>query len=53
MSNHATHEKNIAPYLAVPRKRVKRKNWRSFLIPTGWKRKKNISEHIDNIVYGK
>ena len=27
-------------------------DWRKFIIPTGWKRKRNISGNIDRILYG-
>jgi len=48
----ATLEKYKGLYIIPPQKREKRKDWRAYLIPTGWKRRKNISEHIDTLLYG-
>ena len=45
-------EKYKHVYVVPPKKREKRKEWRAYLIPTGWKRRKNISEHIDTFLYG-
>ena len=27
-------------------------DWKKYVIPTKWKRKKNVSERIDDILYG-
>jgi len=42
-----------AKYVIPAPKKDKRKNWRAYLIPTGWKRRKNVSEHMDKLLYGK
>lgn len=48
-----TREQNtLEKYMvAVPKKR-KILDWRDYIIPTGWKRKRNISGNIDKILYG-
>lgn len=36
----------------VPARARKVLDWKKYVIPTKWKRKKNVSERIDEILYG-
>jgi len=48
-----TRERNtLAKYTITLPKRRKEPNVRDYIIPTGWKRKRNISGNIDKFLYG-
>lgn len=45
-------QNNLAKYMVVAPKKRKTLDWRDYIIPTGWKRKRNISGNIDKFLYG-
>gem|GEM_PF-2608583 len=45
-------KKGISAYIVKPVKLAKKVDWRDYVIPTGNKKKRNISGKIDEILYG-
>jgi antitoxin component of MazEF toxin-antitoxin module len=49
---HVEQQGNVVVVKQVPAKKVTMKDWEKYLIPSGRKNKRNISGHVDEIVYG-